>query len=98
MTHQSALNSKKRRATAHVNKGISCVYARLTPVMIKRTDGGAYACRHFRAVPIAVSAFSGRQLEALHFKNLDSIATSIPNVQLDSLGAMKNTAAFSIRG
>ncbi|MEM6731460.1 MAG: TonB-dependent receptor, partial [Myxococcota bacterium] len=48
--------------------------------------------------PVAVSAFSTEQLEAVQFRDTESLTFSIPNVSLDSVGAAKGIANFSIRG
>ncbi|KUJ84288.1 TonB-dependent receptor [Microbulbifer flavimaris] len=49
-------------------------------------------------VPVAASAFSGDQLEALQTKDLQSLSFKMPNVQLDDIGTVKNTANFTVRG
>ncbi|WP_237065703.1 TonB-dependent receptor [Microbulbifer guangxiensis] len=49
-------------------------------------------------VPVAATAFSGEQLEALQTKDLQSLSFKMPNVQLDDIGTVKNTANFTVRG
>ena len=49
-------------------------------------------------VPVAATAYSGDQLEALQTKDLQSLAFKMPNVQLDDVGTVKNTANFTVRG
>ncbi|AOS98553.1 Pesticin receptor precursor [Microbulbifer aggregans] len=49
-------------------------------------------------VPVAATAFSGDQLEALQTKDLQSLSFKMPNVQLDDIGTVKNTANFTVRG
>jgi len=49
-------------------------------------------------VPTAVTAFGALQLEALNFRDLSSLSYVMPNVQLESLGATKGIANFTIRG
>ncbi|MGL6161443.1 TonB-dependent receptor [Microbulbifer sp.] len=49
-------------------------------------------------VPVAATAYSGEQLEALQTKDLESLAFKMPNVQLDDVGTVKNTANFTVRG
>ncbi|WP_444901177.1 TonB-dependent receptor [Microbulbifer sp. SSSA007] len=49
-------------------------------------------------VPVAATAYSGDQLEALHTKDLQSLSFKMPNVQLEDVGTVKNTANFTVRG
>ncbi|MBY6211154.1 TonB-dependent receptor [Microbulbifer agarilyticus] len=49
-------------------------------------------------VPVAATAYSGDQLEALQTRDLQSLAFKMPNVQLDDIGTVKNTANFTVRG
>lgn len=49
-------------------------------------------------VPVAASAYSGAQLDALQTKDLQSLSFKMPNVQLDDIGTVKNTANFTVRG
>lgn len=49
-------------------------------------------------VASSITAFGADQLEALQFRNLESLAYSAPNVQLDDIGSIKGTANFTIRG
>lgn len=49
-------------------------------------------------VPVAATAYSGDQLEALQTKDLQSLSFKMPNVQLDDVGTVKNTANFTVRG
>ncbi|GAA5523791.1 vitamin B12 transporter BtuB [Microbulbifer aestuariivivens] len=49
-------------------------------------------------VPVAATAYSGDQLEALQTKDLQSLSFKMPNVQLDDIGTVKNTANFTVRG
>ena len=49
-------------------------------------------------VPLAVTAYGTAQLEALNFRNINTLATSMPNVALDDNGSTKNFANFAIRG
>lgn len=49
-------------------------------------------------VPTAVTAFGSQQLEVLNFRDLSSLSYVMPNVQLESLGATKGIANFTIRG
>ncbi|MFA0810046.1 TonB-dependent receptor [Microbulbifer epialgicus] len=49
-------------------------------------------------VPVAATAYSGDQLEALQTKDLQSLSFKMPNVQLDDVGTVKNSASFTIRG
>ncbi|MBV1878437.1 MAG: TonB-dependent receptor [Pseudomonadales bacterium] len=49
-------------------------------------------------IPIAMSAYNGDQLEALQVRNIEGLSFTMPNVQLDSVGTVKGTANFSIRG
>jgi len=49
-------------------------------------------------VPVAATAYSGDQLDALQTKDLQSLAFKMPNVQLDDVGTVKNTANFTVRG
>ena len=49
-------------------------------------------------VPVAATAYSGDQLEALQTRDLQSLSFKMPNVQLDDIGTVKNTANFTVRG
>jgi iron complex outermembrane receptor protein len=49
-------------------------------------------------VPLAMTAFSSTQLAEQQFRNLETLAYSIPNVQLSAGGAIPGAANFSIRG
>ncbi|WP_237058907.1 TonB-dependent receptor [Microbulbifer sediminum] len=49
-------------------------------------------------VPVAATAYSGDQLEALQTKDLQDLSFKMPNVQLDDVGTVKNTANFTVRG
>ncbi|MBV1879030.1 MAG: TonB-dependent receptor [Pseudomonadales bacterium] len=49
-------------------------------------------------IPVAMSAYNGDQLEALQVRNIESLSFSLPNVQLDSVGTVRGTANFSVRG
>lgn len=59
----------------------------------KKTQG-----EELQDVPASISAFGAAQLEAMQVKNIESLAFSMPNVALDSLGTVKGVASFSIRG
>ncbi|WP_081847851.1 TonB-dependent receptor [Microbulbifer sp. HZ11] len=49
-------------------------------------------------VPVAATAYSGDQLEALQTRDLQSLSFKMPNVQLEDIGTVKNTANFTVRG
>ncbi|MCO1335037.1 TonB-dependent receptor [Microbulbifer sp. OS29] len=49
-------------------------------------------------VPVAATAYSGDQLEALQTRDLQSLSFKMPNVQLEDVGTVKNTANFTVRG
>ncbi|MFV8781872.1 TonB-dependent receptor [Microbulbifer sp. SA54] len=49
-------------------------------------------------VPVAATAYSDAQLEALQVRDLSSLSFKMPNVQLDDVGTVKNTANFTVRG
>lgn len=49
-------------------------------------------------VPISAAVYGEAQLEAMQFKDLQSVAYTAPNVQLDAVGSIKGLANFTIRG
>lgn len=49
-------------------------------------------------VPVAVTALNSDTLEALKVRDLEQLAFTAPNVQLDDIGTTRGTANFSIRG
>ena len=49
-------------------------------------------------VPLAVTAYGDKTLDALKVRDLESLATSMPNVALDDVRTTAGTANFSIRG
>lgn len=49
-------------------------------------------------VPATITAFGEAQIEALNVRDLKSLTTTMPNVQLDGIGTAKGTANFTIRG
>ncbi|MEX2963373.1 TonB-dependent receptor [Microbulbifer sp. TYP-18] len=53
---------------------------------------------NLQEVPVAATAYSGDQLEALQTRDLQSLSFKMPNVQLDDIGTVKNTANFTVRG
>ncbi len=48
--------------------------------------------------PLALTAFDEAQIDALHMRTVQSLAFSVPNVQLEEVGTTRGTANFSIRG
>ncbi|MCP3730323.1 TonB-dependent receptor [Sphingomonas sp. MG17] len=59
----------------------------------KKADGES-----LQEVPAAVTAYGSAQLEAVQFRSLESLAYSMPSVQLDPVGTQKGVANFTIRG
>jgi len=58
----------------------------------KRADATA------QSVPLAITALGAEQLARQQFRSLETLAYSMPNVQLSPGGAVPGTANFTIRG
>ena len=73
----------------------SATQAAMGDIIVTATKRGP---ANVQEVPAAISAYGAAQLEALNFRDLESLSYKMPNVQLDSFGAVPGFASFSIRG
>ncbi|WP_445362167.1 TonB-dependent receptor [Microbulbifer sp. ANSA003] len=99
----SALLSACSVATLWLASGISPSYAAEGAVGTLMEEVQVTARKRADAellqnVPVAATAYSGDQLEALQTKDLQSLSFKMPNVQLEDVGTVKNTANFTVRG
>ena len=80
--------------TAYAAEGsVSTIMEEVEVTARKRADA-----EKLQEVPVAATAYSGDQLEALQTRDLQSLSFKMPNVQLDDVGTVKNTANFTVRG
>ncbi len=56
------------------------------------------SAENLQKVPIAVTAVSGAMLERAQIKDIQGLANSIPNVQINSFSNSPDSAVFTIRG
>ncbi|WP_323844858.1 TonB-dependent receptor [Microbulbifer magnicolonia] len=90
----SALWLASGMGAAHAAEGaVSTIMEEVQVTARKRAEAEL-----LQEVPVAATAYSGDQLEALQTKDLQSLAFKMPNVQLDDVGTVKNTANFTVRG
>ncbi|WNZ55177.1 TonB-dependent receptor [Microbulbifer sp. JTAC008] len=99
----SALLSACSVATLWLASGISPSYAAEGAVGTLMEEVQVTARKRADAellqdVPVAATAYSGDQLEALQTRDLQSLSFKMPNVQLEDVGTVKNTANFTVRG
>ncbi|SDZ89393.1 TonB-dependent receptor [Microbulbifer marinus] len=79
---------------AHAAEGaVGTIMEEVEVTARKRADA-----EKLQEVPVAATAYSGDQLEALQTRDLQSLSFKMPNVQLDDVGTVKNTANFTVRG
>ena len=80
-------------AGAVAENSVSTLMEEVQVTARKRADA-----EKLQEVPVAATAYSGDQLEALQTRDLQSLSFKMPNVQLEDIGTVKNTANFTIRG
>ncbi|WEK42231.1 MAG: TonB-dependent receptor [Candidatus Sphingomonas colombiensis] len=81
---------------AQAQTGVSQPDALMDDVVVTATKkaGG----ERVQDIASSITAFGVDQLDAMQFRNIESLAYSAPNVQLDDVGSIKGTANFAIRG
>ena len=103
MKNTSVLASACSVATLWLASGMSAAYAAegsVSTIMeeVEVTARKRADAEKLQEVPVAATAYSGDQLEALQTRDLQSLSFKMPNVQLDDVGTVKNTANFTVRG
>ena len=72
--------------------GVSSVFLEKITVTARKRE------EPIQNVPLSVTHFSSEEIEALKVRDLESLATKMPNVALDDIGTVGGIANFSIRG
>jgi iron complex outermembrane receptor protein len=91
----------------------ACALAVFAPAIAQQDTAGAEAApqglqevvvtaqkrsENLQEVPIAVTAISGETIAAQHITNIQGLANTLPNVQINSFSNSPDSAVFTIRG